>query len=162
MAYDPDSSGEYIPPKSTYLDDVPIYDAELGGIVPAWKALIYHGAKARHFAEMRNDSAGAIAAEAQKGAPSGQPRHAPPLAADSIKAKAKKDEAAKMNQVLAGLDALERRLDVLEARKRQQAEDAARAEIAEQALLLAEQIAEETPGAVMDALSPPRPKQRLN
>jgi hypothetical protein len=161
VAYEPDNSGEYIPPKSTYLDNVEIYDPELGGIVPAWKALIYHGAKARHFAEMRNDSAGAVAAEAQKGAPSGQPKHAPPLAADSIKAKAK-DEATKMQKVMDALDTLETRLGVLEERKRQQAEDAARAEIAEQALLLAEQIAEETPGAVMDALSPPRPKQRLH
>ena len=155
MAYDHDSS-EFIAPKSTYLDDVEIYDEALGGKIPAWKALIFYGARARAYA----NSAGAIAAEAQKTA-SG-PKLPPPLAADSIKAKAKKDEAAKMNQVLTGLDALERRLDVLEERKRQQAEDAARAEIAEQALLLAEQIAEETPGAVMDALSPPRPKQRLH
>jgi hypothetical protein len=160
MATDHDS-GDYIPPKSTYLDDVPIYDAELGGIVPAWKALIYHGAKARHFAEMRNDSAGAIAAEAQKGAPAKQPKSPPPLAADSIKAKA--DEASKMKRVMAGLDALENRLDVLEAKKRRMDEEAECARRAEAALALAEEIAESAPATMLDALSPPRPDpRRLN
>jgi hypothetical protein len=48
-----DESGEYIPPAKTYLDDVEVYDAELGGVVPAWKSLIYHGAKARRFAQLR-------------------------------------------------------------------------------------------------------------
>ena len=157
MAYDPDNSGEYIRPLPQYMDNLIVEHSEIGQC-ELWKAIAWDTAKLRNYIH-RADSAGAIAAEAQKGAPSGQPRHAPPLAADSIKAKA--DEASKMNQVLTGLDALERRLDVLEARKRQQAEDAARAEIAEKALLLAEQIAEETPGAVMDALSPTRP-QRLH
>ena len=44
-----DESGEFIQPQKTYLDDVEIYDAELGGVVPAWKSLIYHGAKARQL-----------------------------------------------------------------------------------------------------------------
>jgi hypothetical protein len=48
-----DESGEFIQPQKTYLDDVEIYDAELGGVVPAWKSLIYHGAKARQFAQLR-------------------------------------------------------------------------------------------------------------
>ena len=159
MAYDPDNSGEYIRPLPQYMDNLIVEHPEIGQC-ELWKAIAWDTAKLRNYIH-RADSAGAIAAEAQKGAPSGQPRHAPPLAADSIKAKAK-DEATKMQKVMDALDTLETRLGALEARKRQQAEDAARAEIAEQALLLAEQIAEETPGAVMDALSPPRPKQRLN
>ena len=154
MATDHDS-GEYIPPLKTYLDDVPIYDAELGGIVPAWKSLIYHGAKARHFAQMRNDSAGAIAAEAQKGAPSGQPKHAPPLADDSAKDKASK---MKLQSALDALGRLETRLDQFEQRKAEEAECARRAEAA---LALAEQIAEDAPATMLDALSPTRP-QRLH
>ena len=154
MATDHDS-GDYIPPLKTYLDDVPVYDAELGGIVPAWKSLIYHGAKARHFAQMRNDSAGAIAAEAQKGAPSGQPKHAPPLAADSAKDKASK---MKLQSALDALGRLETRLDQFEQRKAEEAECTRRAEAA---LALAEEIAESAPTTMLDALSPTRP-QRLN
>jgi hypothetical protein len=155
MAIDSDS-GEYLQPQKTYLDDVEIYDAELGGVVPAWKSLIFHGVKARHLAQLRNDSAGAIAEEASKGAPSNQPKLPPPLVADA--ASKDKDEASKMERVMDALNALEQRLDVLEEKKRQQQEDAARCAIAEKALLLAEQIAEETPGAVMDAL-PPAPNR---
>ena len=33
-----DESGEFIPPQKTYLDDIEVYDAELGGVVPAWKS----------------------------------------------------------------------------------------------------------------------------
>ena len=86
------NSGEYIPPLKTYLDDVPIYDPELGGIVPAWKALVYHGAKARHFAQMRNDSATEVAATAAAKASDAPPK-APPLVADSVKAKATRTQA---------------------------------------------------------------------
>jgi hypothetical protein len=158
MAYDPNDSGEYTPPLKTYLDDVPVYDAELGGIVPAWKALVYHGAKARHFAQMRNDSAGAIAEEAEKGAPNH--KLAPPLVADA--ASKDKDEASKMEKIHQALNDLEKRLDTLEAKKRQQQEDAECVRRAEAALALAEAIAEETPGAVMDSLAPVPNWKRLN
>jgi hypothetical protein len=153
MATDHDS-GEYIPPKSTYLDDVPIYDPELGGIVPAWKSLIYHGAKARHFAQMRNDSAGVIAAEAAKTV-SG-PKLPPPLVADAVG----KDKASKMKlqSALDALGRLETRLDQFEQRKAEEAECARRAEAA---LALAEEIAESAPATMLDALSPTRP-QRLH
>jgi hypothetical protein len=156
MAYDHDS-GEYNEPKKTYLDDVPVYDAELGGIVPAWKALVYHGAKARHFAQLRNDSAGAIAQEANKGAPSNQPKLAPPLVADAID----KDEASQMERIYSALSDLEARLDVLEERKRKADEEAECTRRAEAALALAEQIAESAPSTMLDALSP-APNQRLN
>jgi hypothetical protein len=148
MAIDHDS-GDYIPPKSTYLDDVPIYDPELGGIVPAWKALIYHGAKARHFAEMRNDSAGAIAAAAAAKASEAPPK-APPLVADAASAKASK---MKLQSALDALGRLETRLDQFEQRKAEEAECARRAEAA---LALAEQIAEDAPAAMLDTLPPTR------
>jgi hypothetical protein len=151
-SYDPDNSGEYTPPLKTYLDDVPIYDPELGGIVPAWKALIYHGAKARHFAQMRNDSAGQISEEAAKS--SEAPPKAPPLVADCVKAKATQ---TKIQSALDALGRLETRLDQFEQRKAEEAECARRAEAA---LALAEEIAEQAPEGLMDALSPP--KQRLN
>ena len=157
MTCDNDNSGEYIPPKSTYLDDVPVYDAELGGIVPAWKALVYHGAKARHFAQMRNDSAsGHITEEAQKGQPSDRPKLPPPLVADAVG----KDKASKMKlqSALDALGRLETRLDQFEQRKAEEAECARRAEAA---LALVEKIAEEAPEAMFDAL-PPAPKQRLH
>ena len=159
MAYDPDSSGDYIRPLPQYMDNLIVEHPEIGQC-ELWKAIAWDTAKLRNYKMKRADSAGAITQEAQRGAPSGQPKHAPPLVADAVSKD--KDEAAQMQRVMDALDTLETRLGVLEERKRQQQEDAARAEIAEQALLLAEQIAEETPGAVMDALSPPRPKQRLH
>jgi hypothetical protein len=50
---------DFVPPRKTYLDDVEVYDAALGGIVPAWKSLIYHGAiaKQRIEAQARADAA---------------------------------------------------------------------------------------------------------
>jgi hypothetical protein len=147
-------SGEYTPPLKTYLDDVPIYDPELGGIVPAWKALVYHGAKARHFAQMRNDSAGQITEEAAKTTSEALPK-APPLVADSLKPKATQ---TKLQSALDALGRLETRLDQFEQRKAEEAECTRRAEAA---LALAEKIAEEAPEAIFDAL-PPAPKQRLN
>ena len=88
-------SGEYIPPNAAHTWITSRFTIlRLGGIVPAWKALIYHGAKARTSPRCGMISAGAIAAEAQKGAPSGQPKHAPPLVADSAKDKAIQDEAS--------------------------------------------------------------------
>ena len=153
MAYDPDDSGEFIAPQSTYLDNVEIYDEALGGKIPAWKALIFYGARARAYA----DSAGAIAAEAQKGAPSGQPQHAPPLAADSAKDKASK---MKLQSALDALGRLETRLDLFEQRRAEEVEGTRRAEAA---LALAEEIAEQAPEGLMDALpsAPPNPR-RLN
>jgi hypothetical protein len=129
----------------------------LGGIVPAWKALVYHGAKARHFAQMRNDSAGAIAQEAKKGAPSDQPKLAPPLVADSYK-----DEASQMKKIHQALNDLETRLDALETKKRRMDEEAECARRAEAALALAEEIAESAPSAIMDSLAPVPNWKRLN
>jgi hypothetical protein len=156
MTIDNDS-GEYIQPQKTYLDDVEIFDEELGGLVPAWRSLIYHGVKAKHFAQMRNDSAGAIAEAAAKG--SSNHKLAPPLVADATSKD--KDEASQMEKIHQVLNDLETRLDALEAKKRQQQEDAAKREIAETALRIAEEIAESDPSAIMDAL-PPAPKQRLH
>jgi hypothetical protein len=154
VAYDPDDSGEFLQTQKKYLDDVEIYDSELGGIVPAWKALIYHGAKARHFAQMRNDSAGAIVAAAAAKASEAPPK-APPLVADSAKDKATQ---TKLQSALDAMGRLETRLDQFEQRKADEAECARRAEAA---LALAEQIAEDAPATMLDALSPTRP-QRLH
>jgi hypothetical protein len=80
MATDHDS-GDYIRPLPQYLDNLMVSHPELG-TCEFWKVLAWETSKLRN-AVARADSAGAIAAEAQKGAPSGQPRHAPPLAADT-------------------------------------------------------------------------------
>jgi hypothetical protein len=156
MATDNDSGGEYIRPLPQYMDNLIVTHPELGQ-TELWKAIAWETSKLRNYMH-RADSASAIAAEAQKGAPSGQPKHAPPLIAGASK---DKDEASVMERVMDALAGLETRLDALEERKRQQQEDVARCAIAEKALMLAEQIAEETPGAVMDALSP-APQQRLH
>jgi hypothetical protein len=154
MAIDNDS-GEFIAPLKTYLDSIEIYDAELGGIVPAWKSLIYHGAKAKHFAQMRADSVAAISEEARKGKPSGEPKLAPPLVADSDK-----DDDPVMERVLQAISDLETRLDQFETRKRG---EAAQQERAEAALALAEAIAEQSPSTLLDALPSVAPNpQRLN
>jgi hypothetical protein len=153
MAID-NSGGEYIRPLPQYMDNLIVEHSELGQC-ELWKAIAWDTAKLRNYKMKRADSAGAIAAEAQKGAPSGQPKHAPPLVADAA------EEASKMKRVMAGLDALENRLDVLEAKKRRMDEEAECARRAEAALALAEQIAEDAPATMLDALSPTRP-QRLH
>ena len=136
-----DESGIFIPPAKTYLDDIEIYDAELGGLVPAWKSLIYHGYKARRFAQLRADSAGAV----DEGAGIQQP---PPLVADAIA----QAEADLMTRVMDSLKGLSDRMTALE----QRADEEERAQRAAEALALAEDIAEAAPQAVMASL-PDRP-----
>ena len=136
-----DNSGEYIQPQKTYLDDVEIYDAELGGVVPAWKSLIYHGVKARHLAQVRADSAGHID-EAGREAPY---QTAPPLVADAV-ARAEADLA---QRIMDALKALSDRMTKLECA----ADEEERRARAEQALSLAEDIAENAPQALLSALS---------
>jgi hypothetical protein len=133
-----DESGEYIAPQKTYLDDIEIYDAELGGVVPAWKSLIYHGVKARHLAMARADSASAVDQHAGFKQP-------PPLVADAI-AKAETDL---MLRVKDALDALDHRMTQLE----QKADERDRQAAAEQALALAEDIAENAPQALLSSLA---------
>jgi hypothetical protein len=133
-----DESGEFIAPKFTYLDDVEVYDAELGGLVPAWKSLIYHGAKARQFAQLRADSASAVDQEAGIKQP-------PPLVADAID-KVKTDLMLKIKD---SLDALGRRMTQLE----QKADEQDRARAADAALALAEDIAENAPQALLSSLA---------
>jgi hypothetical protein len=48
---------DWVEPKKRYFDDLEIYDGELG-LVPAWKALIYHGVKAK---QALNDSTSSAA-----------------------------------------------------------------------------------------------------
>jgi hypothetical protein len=152
-SYDQNDSGEeYIRPLPQYMDNLIVEHSELGQC-ELWKAIAWDTAKLRNY-KMRADSAGAITAEAQKGAPSGQPKHAPPLAADSAKDKASK---MKLQSALDALGRLETRLDQFEQRKAEEAECARRAEAA---LMLAEKIAEEAPEAMFDAL-PSAPKPRL-
>jgi hypothetical protein len=126
MADFDDESGVFIPPHKTYLDEIEIFDPDLGGVVPAWKALIYHGAKARaqiHH-RIRADSAGPAI---------GQDK-APPLVADADE---EEDRASLIAQIRESLDSLNRRMDQLEARQQLAAETAR----AEEALDLAEKIA---------------------
>ena len=134
-----DESGELIAPKFTYLDDVEVYDAELGGVVPAWKSLIYHGAKARQFAQLRADSAtSAIDQEAGIKQP-------PPLVADAID-KAKTDLALKIKD---DLDRLDQRMTALEKK----ADEEDRQTKASAAPPLAEDIAEAAPQALLSSLA---------
>jgi hypothetical protein len=135
-----DDSGEFIPPKTTYLDDVEIYDAELGGVVPAWKSLIWHGAKARRFAQLRADSA---AGHIDEQAGIKQP---PPLVADAIAQKSKADLLAR---VMDSLKSIDQRMAALE----QRADEQERRGKAEDALTLAEDIAENAPQALLSSLA---------
>ena len=155
MAYNHDNSGEtYIRPLPQYLDNLIVEHSEIG-TCELWKAIAWDTAKLRNYKMKRADSAASITAEPERGAPSGQPKHAPPLAADSAKAKATQ---TKLQSALDALGRLETRLDQFEQRKAQGAECARRAEAA---LALAEEIAESAPATMLDAL-PPGPKQRLN
>jgi hypothetical protein len=154
VAYDPDDSGDYVQTQKTYLDDLEIYDPELGCVVPAWKSLILRGALLKNRMIGRNDSAGAVAAEAAKTA-SG-PKLPPPLVADSAKDKATQ---TKLQSALDALGRLETRLDLFEQRRAEEAECTRRAEAA---LALAEEIAEQAPEGLMDALPSAPPNRRLN
>jgi hypothetical protein len=134
-----DESGEFIPPAKTYLDDIEIYDAELGGVVPAWKSLIYHGYRARRFAQLRADSASAVDQQAGFKQP-------PPLVADAI---AQRSRADLMTRVMDSLKGLSDRMTALECA----ADEQERARQAEDALTLAEDIAEAAPQALLSALA---------
>jgi hypothetical protein len=154
-----DNSGEYIRPLPQYMDNLIVEHPEIGQC-ELWKAIAWDTAKLRNYKMKRADSAGAITQEAQRGAPS-QPKHARPLVADAVSKD--KDEAAQMQRVMDALDSLEQRLDTLETRKREMEADAECTRRAEAALALAEEIAEQAPEGLMDALSPPRPDpRRLN
>ena len=133
-----DESGEFIQPQKTYLDDVEIYDAELGGVVPAWKSLIHHGAKARQFAQLRADSAADI--DGQAGV-----EQAPPLVADAVA----QTEADIAKRIIDLINALNRRMDALEER----ADEQERQTKAAAALQLAEDIADAAPNALLSALA---------
>jgi hypothetical protein len=133
-----DESGEFISPQKTYLDEVEIYDAELGGVVPAWKSLIYHGAKARQFAQLRADSAADIDEQAGVKQP-------PPLVADAVA----QTEADIAKRIIDLINALNRRMDALEER----ADEQERQTKAAAALQLAEDIADAAPNALLSALA---------
>jgi hypothetical protein len=150
-------SGELVPPLRTYADDIPIYDKDLG-VVPAWAALIWRGAK---LAQHRNDSAGQITEQAElQGKPSGEPKRAPPLAADSLLAvKSAINEAAKVRKVEEMIDAISARLDQFEARKR---DEALKRDLADAALRIAEEAADAGDQQLLDSLLPSPKKRVLN
>lgn len=149
MPYDPNDSGEYVRPLPVYLDNLVVEHPELG-TTEFWKVLLYETSKLRNFVA-RADSAAALAKEAQKRAPSSEPKRAKPVVADAA-------EASQMERIHTAIADLENRLDAFEARK---AEEAAQQERAAKALALAEAIAETTPAQLLDSL-PPAPNQRLN
>jgi hypothetical protein len=154
MAYDPNDSGEYIRPLPQYLDSL-IVEHPVIGTCELWKAIAWDTAQLRNYKMKRADSAGQIAEAAEKGASSNQPKLAPPLVADAV------EEASQMEKIHQALNDLETRLDALETKKRRMDEETARREIAEKALMLAEEIAESAPAQLLDSL-PLAPKQRLN
>jgi hypothetical protein len=108
--------------------------------------LIYHGAKARRFAQLRADSAGHIDQAAGKGG-------APPLAADAV-AQAEADLATRIMDLLKALD---QRMTALE----KQADEEDRRAKAEDALALAEAVAEAAPQELL-AVLPARLDRRLH
>ena len=134
-----DESGEYIAPKPQYLDNLVVQHAELGQC-ELWKAIAWDTAKLRNYMA-RADSAGHIDEAARQG----DQKSAPPLVADAV---VKEAEATLMTRIKDSLDALERRMAALE----QRADEEERARRAEEALKLAEDIAETAPKELISAL----------
>jgi hypothetical protein len=134
-----DDSGEFVPPAKTYLDDIEVYDDELGGLVPAWKSILWHGVKARRMVQLRADSAGAVdAGEAGIEQP-------PPLVADAIE-HAKTDLMLKVNDALKALGKRMTKLECAADERDLQAK-------AEKALELTEDLAEIAPKELLTTLA---------
>jgi hypothetical protein len=99
----------FVPPRKTYLDDVEVYDAALGGIVPAWKSLIYHGAVAKQRIEAQ------ARADAAKHTPIRDEDLPPRPVAD---AEPDLREEFALHTILAKIARFEQRIEALEKRKK--------------------------------------------
>ena len=130
-----DDSGEYIPPKRQYLDNLVVNDPELGQC-ELWQSIAWNTAKLRNAMARADSSDHSLHHKDQ----------APPLVADAV---VKEAEATLMTRIKDSLDALERRMAALE----QRADEQERARRAEEALKLAEDIAETAPKELISALA---------
>jgi hypothetical protein len=140
-----EESGEYIPPARQYLDNLLVVHPELGQ-VELWKCIAWETSKLRN-AMVRADSAGHIDEAARAG-------KAPPLVADAVVKQAETDVARRIMDLI---DALNQRMAALEERAGEQE----RAQRAEDALTLAEAVAEAAPKELLDLL-PARLDRRLH
>jgi hypothetical protein len=145
MAID-DESGEFIAPAKQYLDNLLVVHSELGQC-ELWQAIAWETGKLRN-AMVRADSASAI--DGQEGTDL-----APPLVADGI---AQKSKADLLTRVMDSLKGLSDRMTQLE----QRADEQQRARQAEDALTLAEDIAEAAPQALLSALADRITPERLH
>jgi hypothetical protein len=109
-----DWTGDWVPPKPMYMDDLLIVDPVLGK-VPFWKSLIYNSAKLRNAVEHRDD--GIIGSQVT---PLTEEQQPPELAADEGGTRTLTPEELKA--IEDAVDRLDARLSALEQRKR--AEDA--------------------------------------
>jgi hypothetical protein len=134
-----DECGEYVAPARQYLDNLVVNHPELGQC-ELWQAIAWDTAKLRN-SMTRADSASDVD-EAGREAPY---QTAPPLVADAI-AQAEADLAGRIMDLI---DALNQRMTKLECA----ADEEERRAKAEQALALAEDIAENAPKALLSALS---------
>jgi hypothetical protein len=106
----------FVPPRKTFLDDVEVYDAALGGIVPAWKSLIYHGAIAKQRVEAQ------ARADAAPHTPVRDEDQPPPVVADEA-APLREEfqrtlETCNLLRALEKISQMEARIEALEKRKR--------------------------------------------
>jgi hypothetical protein len=103
----------FVPPRKTYLDDVEVYDAALGGIVPAWKSLIYHGAIAKQRIEAQ------ARADVAPHTPVRDEDQPPPVVADAEPDPAEGlREEFQLHTLLAKIARFEQRIEALEKRKK--------------------------------------------
>jgi hypothetical protein len=104
---------DFVPPRKTYLDDVEVFDAALGGIVPAWKSLIYHGAiaKQRIEAQALADAAPHTSIR-DENLPPRPVADAQPDPAEGLR------EEFQLHTLLAKIARFEQRIEALEKRKK--------------------------------------------
>jgi hypothetical protein len=132
-----DESGEYIAPARQYLDNLLVVHPELGQC-ELWQAIAWETSKLRN-AMVRADSAADIDQAAGAG-------KAPPLVADAV---VKQAEATLVTRIMDALKALDQRMTQLEHK----ADAEERRAKSEEALALAEDIAEAAPQALLSALA---------
>jgi hypothetical protein len=132
-----DESGEFIRPAKQYLDNLVVQHPELGQC-ELWQAIAWETGKLRN-AMVRADSASAVDQQAGFKQP-------PPLVADAI---AQRSKADLMARVMDSLKGLSDRMTALECA----ADEQERAQRAEDALTLTENLAEIAPKELLSTLA---------
>ena len=149
MATDHDS-GDYIHPLRTYLDESR-FTMLNWAVSSAWKALIYHGAKAHQFARCEI-LAGAIAAEAAQDRTSGRLSTAA-ASRRQRQSQGDQDEAPVERSIPWAVGNAARPVRASARRKRLNARAARK-----QPLLWRRKSQKSAPATMLDALSPTRPR----